>query len=1074
VLSSRPGATTTLVPVQTWTTNAPAGLAVGDPNRVGGEDPARPEAPANTTAATLASLNTAVATPHSLGAVTLGTANVNGVDFGYNFDLVTNLNPQDQGSLRQFLVNANALGNSGLAQAGLTAGLETSLFMIPGAAARPGLRAGLANRLVAGVARFPVASALPALTDPSTAIDGTTQTANGGDTNPGTLGTVGTVGVDGLALGGVAAPEVEIVDAGGLALGLDVQAASCVVRGLAILGFGNTANSPGDADVRVDAAASGARIEACVLGATANAFSDPGGPARTGGAHVRVNGASSGVLLHSLLGFAAGSGVALTAGASGWTIEGCELRDNALGNPTLDGVTLAAGSAIVRGNRIAAHDGPGIDATAATGPATLENNTIEGNGIGTSATSETPGVRLGGSAPRVDRNVIVGNYGAGVLVLSSGTQATITRNTIHGNGTVPNRAGEPATGQVGIDLLRAVDLAAKGTAPYFTRNDAGDTDTGGNALLNFPVLETATTSAATLTVTGWARPGSTVELFLTDSDASGFGEGQAWVATAVEGSAADVDGSSSSYAAPMNGLDQGTDATNRFRFVLALPPGVVAGRALCATATIAGVGTSEFSGRVVVGGGVPVSGTVYADLDHDAMRDAGEAGAGVATWVKLVPVSAPGSAQQVAAASPVTGAYLFASVPGGDFTLVLDDNASASDVTPSHPPGHIGTEAAPGLRPATVPGIGGLVNQDFGLWPGSRIDGRVFRDDGAGAAGGAGANDGVQQAGEMGVVGVALELRAAACASGVCDTTVSDGAGDFALWLPAGAAGAAVTIAETNPAGWLSVSGAAGATGGAYARATDLVTFTGAAGVILGGVRFGDVPPNGFAASGAGGVAAGGVTFYPHVFVAGSAGAVTFGAVQTPSPSIGGWSLDLVRDLDCDGAIDPGEVTVGAALPLVAGERVCLVARHAAPATAPAGATEQATLTASFTYAGAAPPLSASATLSNLTTVLAGGNGLVLTKAVDRASALPGELLTYTITYTNLSNAPLTAIEVADATPAWTVFEDASCGMAGTGLLACGITQQPAAGATGAVRWTMSGSLLPGGSGSVSYRVRVQ
>jgi uncharacterized repeat protein (TIGR01451 family) len=109
-----------------------------------------------------------------------------------------------------------------------------------------------------------------------------------------------------------------------------------------------------------------------------------------------------------------------------------------------------------------------------------------------------------------------------------------------------------------------------------------------------------------------------------------------------------------------------------------------------------------------------------------------------------------------------------------------------------------------------------------------------------------------------------------------------------------------------------------------------------------------------------------------------------------------------------------------------------------------------------------------------VTTVLAAGNGLVLTKAVDRASALPGEVLTYTITYTNLSNAPLGAIEVADATPSWTVFEDAACGAAGAGLSACGVSQQPSAGAAGSVRWTMTGALLPGASGSVTYRVRVQ
>ena len=94
--------------------------------------------------------------------------------------------------------------------------------------------------------------------------------------------------------------------------------------------------------------------------------------------------------------------------------------------------------------------------------------------------------------------------------------------------------------------------------------------------------------------------------------------------------------------------------------------------------------------------------------------------------------------------------------------------------------------------------------------------------------------------------------------------------------------------------------------------------------------------------------------------------------------------------------------------------------------------------------------------------------------SVDRASALPGDVLTYTITYVNLSNAPLTAIEVADATPAYTVFVDAACGTAGAGLMACGVSVQPVAGATGAVRWTLTGGLQPGASGSVTFRVRVQ
>ena len=72
--------------------------------------------------------------------------------------------------------------------------------------------------------------------------------------------------------------------------------------------------------------------------------------------------------------------------------------------------------------------------------------------------------------------------------------------------------------------------------------------------------------------------------------------------------------------------------------------------------------------------------------------------------------------------------------------------------------------------------------------------------------------------------------------------------------------------------------------------------------------------------------------------------------------------LTLWRDLDCDGVLDAGEPTLPASLPLTAGEQVCVIAKHLAPLGAPAGAREQATLTASFTYDGASPALAAART----------------------------------------------------------------------------------------------------------------
>jgi hypothetical protein len=68
----------------------------------------------------------------------------------------------------------------------------------------------------------------------------------------------------------------------------------------------------------------------------------------------------------------------------------------------------------------------------------------------------------------------------------------------------------------------------------------------------------------------------------------------------------------------------------------------------------------------------------------------------------------------------------------------------------------------------------------------------------------------------------------------------------------------------------------------------------------------------------------------------------------------------------------------------------------------------------------------------------------------------------------------VSAIVIQDATPPWTVFDSALCGTLGTGLGGCALTTAPASGGTGAVIWTMTGTLAPGGQGTVSFRVRVE
>ena len=67
---------------------------------------------------------------------------ITGVNFGFNFDTVVNTNNTGQGSLRQFITNANALSNTGLAQSGLTAGIDNAIWMISNGSSAAGLRVG--------------------------------------------------------------------------------------------------------------------------------------------------------------------------------------------------------------------------------------------------------------------------------------------------------------------------------------------------------------------------------------------------------------------------------------------------------------------------------------------------------------------------------------------------------------------------------------------------------------------------------------------------------------------------------------------------------------------------------------------------------------------------------------------------------------------------------------------------------------------------------------------------------------------------------------------------------------------
>jgi len=467
-----------------------------------------------------------------------------------------------------------------------------------------------------------------------------------------------------------------------------------------------------------------------------------------------------------------------------------------------------------------------------------------------------------------------------------------------------------------------------------------------------------------------------------------------------------------------------------------------------------------------------VSGAVYLDANANGTRENSEGGATLnGFFVKLV-LKGAAVATSAVPVSPTDGTYSFAGVYPGVYSLVLDDNATLTDIAPTIPAGYSATEAAGGVSNVAVGSVQ-IQNQNFGLFAGLSLSGRVFEDSGTG---GSVANDAIQNGAEPGIGGVSLQLKSGAT---VIANTTTNAAGDYSFSLPASYSGQTLSVVETNAVGYLSSGGSAGNTGGAYSLATDTLswTFNSASGA-LSGVNFADIRQSRLQNDGTALGTRGGSVNYPHVFTAGTAGTVSFSLSQVANPP-SGWTAALYLDANGNGKPDAGDSLIDANSPpisVVAGQKLNLVVVNYVPQSAPDGSSDQITLSAVFTPAvGGTNPaiLAQSLSRGDLTTV-APQNGLALSKAVDKSTAKSGDLITYTITYTNTGNTPLSDLVISDGTPAFTTFSSATyASPLSNNLTGCTITA-PAIGNAGSLTWKFTGTLAPGNSGVVTFVVKLQ
>jgi parallel beta-helix repeat protein len=399
-----------------------------------------------------------------------------GVDFGFSYNLIVNTKDSGQGSLRRFLLNANAIRETNRAQFSIplsdpnfdTATIPDGFLIAP-------------------------PSPLPAITGDLTLLDGRTQESNRGNQRAGRPDIV----LDGAGLG----PNDS---------GLYLQASSSTIAGLDIRRFNNNQAVGSGTGIFIDGTSGGDNntIDDNYLTLNSNDDGFTGAIALSGAAdgnHISDNTIEANF----------GDGIRFADSAN----SGNVISGNFITNSGDDGARLAGDSLTFETNTVRLSErltssACGVELVEVTN-STLRFNTIENNGnqggiclVNVASTGNTIG----------PFNTIRNHSGPGIYSdVSASVGNTFTRNNIYDN------AG------LGIDLDR----------DGVTDNDPGDVDTGTNDLLNFPVLSDADIALGLLTIRGETRPGARVEFFVIAADPSGHGEGATYLGSGLEGSGSD-------------------------------------------------------------------------------------------------------------------------------------------------------------------------------------------------------------------------------------------------------------------------------------------------------------------------------------------------------------------------------------------------------------------------------------------------------------------------------------------------------------------------------------------------------
>lgn len=373
---------------------------------------------------------------------------------------------------------------------------------------------------------------------------------------------------------------------------------------------------------------------------------------------------------------------------------------------------------------------------------------------------------------------------------------------------------------------------------------------------------------------------------------------------------------------------------------------------------------------------------------------------------------------------------------------------------------------------------------------GSRIEGRVFADNGDGAAT---AHDGVVEGLELPVSNMTLSLTHVATDQVVGNAT-TDGNGNFTLYGNLNV-GQDYRIGLNYTGNWMPVSHHKGNTLAVESdpSTTELTFSIQSSTTTYTGIRFGLVEFPKLIERQSVNAEAGQSVVLPHTYSVTTQGSLMFDiSVAQAAWTELGWQVELYHDIDCNQQHTNTDTTLTASIVVDpdVNPNVCLLYVLKMPDQVSQSVTRDVPLTAWLSLADETATghdvILDARVVNSVTITVTNTSDLLLNKQVENLSraetattanqALPGEVLRYEIEFEVDGTGSITDVFINDSTPAYTVLDQpVSCPAS---LPDCAVvipsTASNNSGYSGEIKWKIANDLPAGTMGVVSFDVEVE